>query len=244
MLIVSLIVLQLFIFAVLIFILRHILTRNVVSSTQHLEKLCQDYSKKQEEIKKQFQEAKQFYRETKLKARQEAEEFKARLIKEAEAEKEKIIQLGRSQAQEIIQQADNARNQLISELEDRIEARAIEQACELTQQVLPLEVRQEVHTRRVRELIKNGFEQLDTTQVPGDIQEAKVVSAFALTKNERNEIKRRLKEKLGRDFNFKEEVRSDIIGGLIINLGSLVLDGSLRYEIQEVAKNVRDKDRT
>ena len=47
MLIVSLIILQLLIFAVLISIFKKIMTQNVASATEHLDELNQDYEKKE-----------------------------------------------------------------------------------------------------------------------------------------------------------------------------------------------------
>jgi F0F1-type ATP synthase delta subunit len=82
---------------------------------------------------------------------------------------------------------------------------------------------------------------LNKAQVCQEVKQAKVVSAFALTEKERSEIKHRLKECLGREFNLEEEVCPQLVAGLVINLGSLVLDGSLRYEIQEAARDVRSR---
>ena len=49
--IVSFIILQAFIFAVMVFFLRKIFSQNVTSATSHLEKISADYARKEEEIK-------------------------------------------------------------------------------------------------------------------------------------------------------------------------------------------------
>jgi len=58
MLIFSLIVLQIIIFTALVFFLRNTLNRNVISATSHLEQLSSEYAKKEEEVKKLYDDAK------------------------------------------------------------------------------------------------------------------------------------------------------------------------------------------
>lgn len=231
------IVLEGLLFIGLIFMFRKILTQNVASATKHLDELNQDYTNKEKEINRQLEEVKQKSDQIIKQAQDEAEKLRVQTIKEAQAEQDKIISQARTQSEEIIQQADKSRQTLIAELEERIAKQAITKACELIQNTLPEQFKKEVHTHWVEELIKDGFSQLERLHIPQDVQEIKITSAFALTDGQRQILIKKLKSILDIDIKLKEEVDPKVVAGLIITMGSLVLDGSLKNKIQEQAKS-------
>ena len=241
MLIVSLILLQLLIFMGLIFMFRRIMTQNVVSATKHLEELDNDYTKKEKEINRQLEEVKQKSRELMLKAQEEAEGLKTQVVKETEEEKEKILHQARIQGEEMMQQAEKSRQALISELEERIDKEAVHKATESIQSILPEQFKKDVHTHWVEEQIEKGFGNLERLRIPQDIEVIKVTSAFELAEEQRKILSKKLKEALGRNITLQEEVDPKVIAGLVITIGSLVLDGSLKNRIQEQAKGVQFK---
>lgn len=239
MLIVSLILFQLFIFGGLIFLLRRVLTKNVTDATKHLEELNQDYSEKEKKLNQQLEEAKEKSQNIIREAQQEAEKLRAQSIKDMESQRDLILNQARTQSDTIIQQADKSRQALIAELDAKIEKEAINKACELMQVTLPEKFRQEVHLYWVKELLGEGFGQLKNLQFPDDIDEIKVTSAFPLTDEQRNNLSKKIKDALGYDAQLKEETESRVVAGLIISIGSLVLDGSLKNKIEEQAKGAK-----
>jgi ATP synthase F1 delta subunit len=238
MLIASLILFQILIFVALIFIFRKVMTKNVVSATRHIEELNQDYTKKEQEINRQLEETKLKSQEIINKAQEEAEKLKTQIIKEAESERDKIIGQARTQSTEIIQQADKSRQSLLQEVEERIDKEAINKACQLIQDTLPEQFKQNVHLHWVEELIEDGFSSLERLRIPQDLQEVKITSAFSLNTEQRKNLIKKLKDVFGREVNLKEEVDPKVVAGLIISMGSLVLDGSLRNKIKEKTKTV------
>lgn len=240
MLIASLILLQIIIFAALIFILKKVLTQNITSATRHLDELSQDYTKKETEVNQKLEEVERKYQEILAKAQEEAAKVKAETIKTAEDESSSIVKQARTQSEEIIKQADRSRQMLISEIEERIGREAVNKAAELIGQVLPEEFRESVHSRWVEELVSGGFAQLERLRVPEDTKEVVVTSAFRLNEKTKQALAKRLKEALGRDAALKEEIDPRIVAGIIITIGSLVLDGSLKNKIKEQAKNAKD----
>jgi len=239
MLIVSLILFQLLVFGGLVFLLRRVLTKNVTDATKHLEELSQDYSEKEKKLNQQLAEANEKAQDIVRVAQQEAEKLRAQNTKEVESQRDLIINQARSQSETIIQQADKSRQALIAELEARIQKEAINKACELMQVTLPEKFRKEVHLYWVKELFEDGFSQLKNLQFPDDISEIKVTSAFPLTEEQRKDLSKKIKDVLGHDAQLKEETESRVVAGLIISMGSLVLDGSLKNKIEEQAKGAK-----
>jgi len=239
MLIASLILLQVVIFGGLIFILRRILTQNVVLATKHLDEMNQDYSKKEQDIQQKFEELKDKAQEVLAKAQDDGQKVRENIIKEAEKEKDKILNQARVKGEEMIKQADKSRQLLISEIEDRIAKESVAKACDLIQDVLPEEFKQIVHASWIDDLIKNGFSQLERLVIAGDIKDITIKSAFVLNEEQRNSLSKKLKEVLGHDVTLKETVEPKMVAGVVITIGSLVLDGSFKNKIQEQAKKLQ-----
>ena len=237
MLIVWLILIQVIIFGGLIFILRKVLTQNVVLATKHIEELNQDYAKKETELNRQMEEVKQKSDEILKKAQEEAQQTRQQIIKETEAEKDRVLQQTHTQSEELIEQADKSRQLLIGEINDRIAKEAVNKACELIQDTLPEQFKREVHQHWIEELLDSGFAQFERLKIPAGMREVKITSAFTLNDGHRKNLTKKLKDTLKREMSLKEEVDSKIVVGLIVTIGSLVLDGSLKNKIQERARN-------
>jgi F0F1-type ATP synthase delta subunit len=238
MLIFSLIVLQVIIFVVLITVFRNIMSKNVVSATKHLESISQDFSEKEKEITQRIEYSQQKSQEIILQAHEEADKLKKESMGETEKEQDKILKLARAQAETIIQQADKSRQLLLSEISARISKEAVVKACELIQHALPEQFKQEVHSRWINDLIAGGFNQLDNLRMPADVKQVKVAAAFPLSQEQRQVLFQKLADILGPEVKFKEAVDSKLVAGLSIEIGELVLDGSLRNKIQEGAKGM------
>jgi len=69
---------------------------------------------------------------------------------------------------------------------------------------------------------------------------ADVVSADALTATQLKELSTALKSALGRDVEVRTEVRPELIGGLIVKVGSRMFDSSLRTKLGGVRKAMKE----
>lgn len=237
MLLVSFIVLMALLFVVLVVSLRKILNRNVVSATAHLEQVSAEYAKREEQIRKQLEDTQRQCKEIVENAQKDAQQKREEIIKQSQEDKEKVVNEAKQKAEDIIKQADKTRNTLIAEIDQKIEERALKRAAELIQQAVPENVRQEIHNRWLDDLISSRLQQLERLHLPEGKLEAKIISAFTLNAKQREAVKNKIKEKIGRNIDLKEEVDAAVIAGLIIKIGSLVLDGSLRFKIQEAASS-------
>ncbi len=65
--------------------------------------------------------------------------------------------------------------------------------------------------------------------------EATVVSAFPLEAAQRQSLNEALKRKLGREVNLTIEVDKSLMGGIVIRTGDLVIDGSVRGRLADLA---------
>ena len=69
---------------------------------------------------------------------------------------------------------------------------------------------------------------------------ADVVTADALTQAQLKELQTALKTALGRDVEIRTEVRDEIIGGLIVKVGSRMFDSSLKTKLEGLRKTMKE----
>lgn len=237
----SLILLQVFVFGALVFFLKHLLTRNVTSATSHLQGMIKDHTSKQEEIKKKLEEAQKRYDEAIIKAKKETEDLKEKYRKEIEEERDGVIEKAHQESEEIVKRAHKTSETVRAEIEKIVNEKAQEKAAELICQVLPKEVAQLMHTVWIKSLINEGISGLDRLRVPEAITKAQVQTAFSLSKEEKGELTKRLKEKLDTDIEIEESIQANLVSGMVISLGNVVFDGSFASKIREVARELTEK---
>jgi F0F1-type ATP synthase delta subunit len=220
-----------FIFGGLLFVLHHILTKNISTATTHLDQLNSDYQRREEDIKKRQAEAENHYEEMVEKAKEEADKIKQEADAIVKAQKDKVLEEARITSEQIIQKAEKTKEMLTNELRKEMETKITSRIREVIQSVLPKHIQQELHELWLVDLLESSLGQLSQLHIPSDTAEVRVVSAFALTVSQRQAISKKFKEQLGRDFSFKEEVDPLLIGGVLLTMGSLVLDGTIANKI-------------
>jgi F-type H+-transporting ATPase subunit delta len=78
-----------------------------------------------------------------------------------------------------------------------------------------------------------AFEQL-ASDYRGEVK-AEVTSAHSLDDAQVEQIKAQLKSRAGREIKISTKVDPDILGGLIVRMGSQMIDGSLRTRLNSLA---------
>ena len=235
-LIIALIILQVIIFGGLVLVFRKIMLTNVVSATQHLEEMSREFAKKEEEINKKAQELQRSEQDILSRARTEGEKSRNEIIKRAEDERDNMLKTARAHADDIVAQADQSRQQLIGELDDKIAKEAVRKACELIKETLPDSFQKCVHDQWVEDLLEHGFTHIDRLRIPEAENTVTVVSACPLSEMQRSTLNLKIAGSLGRAVQIKEEVDPTLVAGVVISIGSLVLDGSLKTKIYEKAR--------
>lgn len=232
-----LVLIQLFIFTMLVLFLRVLLTRNVTTATAHLHELNQDYNEKVENANKRKAEVDQYYNEMLLKAKADAEKQKVSILREAQETQEAVLKDARRQGEDIIANAHKAKEQALAEIDARVEALAQVKACELMHEVLTSEMSEDLHQLWVKELLKTGLDDLDKLHLPEDAKEICVQSAFPLSAEQKNTLQKKFKAIFEKEMPLVEELSPDLVAGLRIRLGSVLIDGSLQFKIKEIARD-------
>jgi len=240
MLVVSMIAVLVILFIILISFMSRIMKNQVTSATSHLDELAGEYTKKETEVRRQLDDVKRQSQEILSNAQKEVQAQKDALVKQISEEKAKILAEAHQHAEEVIKQADNARLALLAEMNKKVDEKAVVKAVEILSAAVPENIRRDLQRVWYEALLDSSYEHMDRLNIPAGLNEVKVVSAFALEDGQRQRLKDKLQEKLGFDITLTEEVDPGIIAGLVVSIGSLFLDGSLKFKIEEVARGQQE----
>ena len=67
------------------------------------------------------------------------------------------------------------------------------------------------------------------------VQVARVTTALALSDDDKEQFRQKLREKYGEDLEFDFEVDSALIGGAIVQIGDKVIDGSVASRLESMS---------
>ena len=174
-------------------------------------------------------------------AKIECEQLRSKTAEELEATRLKAVQEARHEGERIVSDAMKARDAMRLEIVGEMHAKTIDVACELIQTMFPLQLRQDVHDYWLNELVEQGLEALDRFESREDIKEVEVLSAFALSDDHRNKILECIHKKITIEIKLIEKVSPELVAGLRLTLGHLVLEGSLSEKLKEAALHAKNK---
>lgn len=233
---VSVIIIQVVIFVWLIMILRKVLGNHASSTTNHLQQLTQEHVAKEADLKNRLEEADKKYQEQLAKAKIEIEKLRAQGLEEAEITKQKIIEEAHQEGERIVNKAIETREAMKAEVEKTFDKRAVKKSCEMIRHVLPPALCRDAQNVWLDELLEEGLTKALELGNQITINEVQVVSAYDLTEEQLTKIKVRLKELVGQDVKISHHADKELIAGLIVNLGAVVLNGSLSAKLEDLAR--------
>ncbi len=241
MIFITLLIIQLIVFVGLIYILKSVLQKHLGSATSHMDNLTQESETKLAEAKKRLDEANLYYDETVKRAKAEGERLKQQLVDEGSKLKQELLEQARKQSEEIIDRAKAASDLLEEELNLRISEAAKKISLGAIQQIFSGALSQELHSSWIQELLEGNLNGLNRLNLPEKQTEVEIFSAFPLTAQQKNRISKVLMEKTGRNFQLKEHTDPELIFGIRLVIGSIVLDGSFFSKLKGAIQHVRTK---
>lgn len=224
----------------LILFMKTMLSQHLTQATAHLNELNEDYTKKLEDARRRTQDADEYYDKMVLKAKSDAEIEKARILREAHETESNMVAAARQESGEIVEKAHKTTELFMKEFEARVAERASDKACEIVQGILPGIITRDMHEAWLESMSRHGFEELDRLNVGPQVAEATVTTAHPLSAAHRSALEKKIAAKLGREIRFNVEIDPSMIAGVRIRIGSVLIDGSLKFKIKEASRHARD----
>jgi F-type H+-transporting ATPase subunit b len=228
----QLLIIQVITFAVLLFVLRILFYKQLGSALARLKNLHEENLAREEELKKELEKARLEKEQELKKAREEAD----KIIKDSKTKAEKISLDADKQAKEkvesALEQMQQEKEKLEKELLAKYQQHAIDLSLEMLDAVFTDQGREALQHQLIMELI-GELKNLEKDKFTVRGKEAKVTSAYPLTDGEKEKLAHILSDKVGERVALQESKDAGIIAGLIINIGALTIDGSLKSKLKK-----------
>lgn len=219
----------------LLWVMYRVLGRHASQATDRLVVLTNEYEKKKEDLKKQAQENELKANKLLAEAQVEAERLKKQALDDAEQNREGLIKQAREEAERIVKDGVKAREAFRQELAAEMITKAVSTASRMVVEVLSPEARRKIHDLWVEELLDKGLASLDRFETKEKIEFVEIVTAFPLDLEQKNRIAEAVQKKLNEELPIRETIQENLVAGLSMILGHLVLEGTLSHKLKEAA---------
>ncbi|MFQ5680981.1 MAG: F0F1 ATP synthase subunit delta [Candidatus Omnitrophota bacterium] len=239
--IIQLIIIQMLTFGALVFVLRKIMYSASFRETKRLQQLNRENTARAKELAEKIEDANKQYQQRIVSAEEEAGRLKAGARLEAEKIKQEILNKAREESERIVRQALNSKERLKEEIKAETEGQALEIAHKLITNVLSSDNQGLLHQGLVDEAIsdieRQGKQILSSlaARMQDDKTPIKVEikTCYGLTSEQKARLGKILFLCLGHKADIEDTVDPAIIAGMVIRIGSMILDGSLRGRMKD-----------
>lgn len=215
----------------LIFALKRYLVSEVDGAKQRLDKEAEMARARQVELSQKLKEVD----EELSRRRQELDGIEKKLKSDLEAnsakEKEAILVKARQDGEEIIAKAQNSRDQIRRDIEKTMELKIIDYSSKILSDILSSKTKSGLDKVLADEFIEK-LKNVDMSRIGPDVHSADIVTAMPVDQRFQSDIAAVIEEKLKRKVSLNGKTDSTIIGGVMIQFGSLLLDGSLKNAVR------------
>jgi len=238
MLVVQMIILQIITFVALVLILRKLMYSASVAETRRLQRLTEENTRKAQELARKVEEAERVYKEKLIKAEDEVKKMRLQAEEEAKRVKEEIIDKAHQEGERIVQQALSSKERFRKEIWEEMQGKNVELAKELIRTVLDSKSMDLFHRGLIQEVLEE-IKKIPPEKLKSDIENVELISPRRITKEILHQVEEILSSKLGRKVVIENSLDKKIMAGIIVKLGALVIDGSLKGRLEEALEKMK-----
>jgi F0F1-type ATP synthase membrane subunit b/b' len=233
-LIIKFLVLTAVISAGLIFALHRALISSVDGAKQRLDKEADAARARQAELNQKVKEADEELARRKQELDAIEKKMKFELEASAGKEKESILNKARVEGEEIIAKAQASRDTIRREIEKTMELKIVDYSSKILSDILSDKARGGLDRQLSVEFVEK-LKGVDMSKIGPDVNSADLVTATPVDSIVQANIEAVLTEKLKRKITLSPKTDGSIVGGAVLQFGSLLLDGSLKGSIRSSA---------
>jgi F-type H+-transporting ATPase subunit b len=230
---IQLVIIQIVTFVMLIFVLRTLFYRQLNSALARLRHLHEQNIKREEELRSEIEKINQEKDAELAKAKEEA----AQIVKDAKEKASKLSQDIQNQAKDDARRIFEQSTTRIKDLEKDLAANYQEMALDLSVKMLELIFTEHGKENLQRQLIMELVEEIKNIEKERftiKTKQVKVTSVSPIEPEQMKELVSILSDKIGTGIELQEETNPKLIAGLVIEIGTFIIDGSLRSKLRKV----------
>ncbi len=234
----SLILIQVITFGVIIAVLRLLFGSQLKVALNRLQVLHQDSLEKEEILNKEIERVRVQSESEIARSKEEAR----RIIENARHSAEKITleasEHAEQQAKKTVVEALEKTKKVEAEMMASAEEKAVALAQELITCAFSTKGQELLHAQLIDDLIEE-LKKVDKTRLAVKVDTVEVFTPLQLSPQEEAKIKEILASKLSFEFKIAQKIEPSLIVGMVIKLGGLVIDGSLKNKMAKAMNALR-----
>jgi len=239
--ILQLVLIQVATFVVIVIVLHLLFGSQLRNALGRLQVLHQESLEKEEILNKEIEKARIQAKNEIDRSQEEARAIIENAKKAAEEAGAEAALQAQAQTQKLLQEAVEKSKRMEQEVLATVEKRAVELSAELIQYTFTAKGQEILHRQLIDELIEE-LSKVDRDRLAVKVDRAEVVTSAELSAQEKEQLKKILSSKLGYDVPLQESVDPSLIVGMMIKLGGLVADGSLKNKLARAMACLRSKN--
>lgn len=229
---------QVILLFVIIVILRKMIFSDTNSAINRLSRLDNANREREKLLMQKLAQAQKYIQEQQQKIQDDQQKVKAEARRAAGQLHEDIIAKAKQEGDEIIKKAHASRERIRTEAATEAESKMLQFCGEMIQRVLSGVIQSDLNERLVAEFIEE-LEKADFGKLNRDVNEVEIVSVRAINEKQMETIRKTLEAKLARPIRVYGKTNPELIGGVLMRLGSMVVDGSLAERFRESALKMK-----
>ena len=227
---IPLLIIQVITFIALVLLLRALFYRNLKISLDRLNDLHEQNIVKEDQLKEELERARAERLAEVERGKVEAKEIIENAKKEAESLKIRAADESKAESQDLTLHAQQEAEKFKQDILAGLGKQALTLSLQMIQYTLTSAGKENLQQQLIDEII-NEIRALSKDKFTVITDKVKVASAFALNEAERQNLKNTLSEKLNLHVVLEERVEPDLVAGLIIEIGALIIDGTLKNSL-------------
>ena len=232
---------QIFVFGVVLYFYKKITAGDTENTVKRLGAVYEDLLEKQKFLTEKIETAEKEYQTKKEESATIADKLAGQAMDDARKKEDEILKKARAEAEDILLKAHTTRDQMAKEMELAASKKTVDFTADLLKNIYDDKIKTLIHGQFIKSFIEQA-EKSDLASVDLQGQRLTIRTAIALTKEERELLRRVFAERLGSpDLHIEEAVDEKLIAGVALQIGTLSLDGSFANAVRKSASQVKEK---
>ena len=240
MMVLGFVIAQIVIFVVIIFVLKNLIFHDTTSAVNRISKLDNMNREKERLLNKKLVDADKYVEERKKALEDEEKKIQQEAHRAASQLHDDILKKAKEEGDDIIKKAHAVREKIRTEARIEAEAQVVDFAGEILRRILSRTILKHVNDALIQEFMAQ-VEKEDLSKLGKDIGKVTAIFANPAQEEIKKLIKQILTNKLAGTFevNFKEDPA--LVGGMSLQFGTMIIDGSLAQSMRDAAEALKDE---
>ena len=240
MLMLGFVIAQIIIFSVIIIVLKRLIFEDTTSAINRINKLDSMNREKEKLLAEKLHETEAFLERRKKELGEEEKRLKLEAQRAANQLQEDIIKAAKAEAEDIVKKAQGAREKMRIDAMIEAEAKITDICRDILGRVLTPLVQTQINDQLIQEFLAD-LEQADLSKVGKDVTKVDIISGRSFSEESKKIISKILDNKLGHHVEVSVKEDHALLGGLVMQFGTMVVDGSLSEKIKEISDQMKDE---